>query len=158
MFLIVEQPVKWSGGQSMSHTTVHRRLQELAASHDPFGVMKDRAFRFLVVDGTKVRLQGPLGKDLGRVEMRWALASLGSLSRFEPVGFWIDTEWAEIRKDLEGRLDYHKLEVLFCDGGPCLCSFIEKPGHHFLRPVVSTAHPPLQRKSEKGKIVAIVPA
>ena len=105
------------GGQSMSHTTVHRRLQELAASHDPFGVMKERAFRFLLVDGTKVHLQGPLGKDLGQVEMRWALASLGSLSRFEPVGFWIDTEWAEIRNELEKRLDYQKLEVLFCDGG-----------------------------------------
>jgi len=105
------------GGPSMSHTTVHRRLQELAASYDPFGVMKERAFRFLLVDGTKVHLQGPLGKDLGQVEMRWALASLGSLSRFEPVGFWIDTEWAEIRNELEKRLDYQKLEVLFCDGG-----------------------------------------
>ena len=105
------------GGQSMSHTTVHNRLQELAASHDPFGPMKERAFRFLVVDGTKVHLQGPLGKDLGQVEMRWAMASLGSLSRFEPVGFWIDTDWAQIRKELEGRLEYEKLEVLFCDGG-----------------------------------------
>lgn len=101
------------GGVSMSHTTVHRRLQELARRHDPFGPMKDRAFRFLVVDGTKVHLQGPLGKDLGQVEMRWALASLGSLSRFEPVGFWIDTEWAQIRKELEERVDYPQLEVLF---------------------------------------------
>jgi hypothetical protein len=50
--------------------------------------------------------------------MRWALAFLGSLGRFEPVGFWIDTEWAAIRKELEGRLDYDKLEVLFSDGGP----------------------------------------
>ena len=61
----------------MSHTTVHRRLQELARSHDPFGVMKERAFRFLLVDGTKVHLQGLAGKDLGQVEMRWAMASLG---------------------------------------------------------------------------------
>jgi len=106
------------GGQSMSHTTVHTRLQKFARSHDPFGSMKDRGFRFLVVDGTKVHLQGPLGKELGQVEMRWALASVGSPSRFEPVGFWIDTEWAEIRKELEGRIDYPKLEVLFCDGGP----------------------------------------
>jgi hypothetical protein len=105
------------GGQSMSHTTVHSRLQQLAGSHDPFGPMKEKAFRFLVVDGTKVHLQGPLGRDLGVVEMRWAMASLGSLSRFEPVGFWIDTEWAEIRKELEGRLAYEKLEVLFSDGG-----------------------------------------
>jgi hypothetical protein len=105
------------GGQSMSHTTVHNRLQEFARNHDPFGAMKEKAFRFLVVDGTKVHLQGPLGRDLGVVEMRWAMASLGSLSRFEPVGFWIDTEWAEIRRDLESRLAYDKLEVLFSDGG-----------------------------------------
>jgi hypothetical protein len=105
------------GGQSMSHTTVHSRLQRFGREHDPFGVMKDRAFRFLVVDGTKVHLQGPAGKDLGHVEMRWALASVGMPSRFEPVGFWIDTEWAEIRKELEDRLDYQKLEVLFSDGG-----------------------------------------
>ena len=65
----------------MSHTTVHRRLQEFAARHDPFGSMKDKAFRFLLVDGTKVHLQGALGKDLGQVEMRWAMASLGSSSR-----------------------------------------------------------------------------
>jgi hypothetical protein len=105
-------------GQSMSHTTVHGRLQELAQSHDPFGPMKERAFRYLLVDGTKVHLQGALGQDLGKVEMRWALASLGSFSRFEPVGFWIDIDWAGIRKDLEDRLDYEKLQLLFSDGGP----------------------------------------
>jgi hypothetical protein len=116
------------GGVSMSHTTVHRRLQELAASHDPFGPMKERAFRFLLVDGTKVHLQGPLGKDLGQVEMRWALASLGSPNRFEPVGFWIDTEWAEIRKEIEERVDYHKLKVLFCDGGQGIEENLLHPG------------------------------
>lgn len=116
------------GGQSMSHTTVHSRLQKFARSHDPFGPMKERAFRFLVADGTKVHLQGPLGKDLGQVEMRWAMASLGSLSRFEPVGFWIDTEWAEIRKELEERMDYQKLEVLFCDGGRGIEENLLHPG------------------------------
>jgi hypothetical protein len=88
------------GGQSMSHSTVHTRLQKFARSHDPFGPMKDRPFRFLVVDGTKLHLQGPAGKDLGQVEMRWAMVSLGSLSRFEPVGFWIDTEWVRSEKSL----------------------------------------------------------
>ena len=116
------------GGVSMSHTTVHRRLQEFAARHDPFGSMKDKAFRFLLVDGTKVHLQGGLGKDLGQVEMRWAMASLGSLSRFEPVGFWIDTEWGEIRKELEERLDYSRLEVLFSDGGPGIAENLLHPG------------------------------
>jgi hypothetical protein len=115
-------------GQSMSHTTVHSRLQKLARSHEPFGSMKDRAFRFLVVDGTKVHLQGRLGKDLGQVEMRWALASVGSSSRFEPVGFWIDTEWSEIRKELEQRLDYNQLEVLFSDGGAGIAENLLHPG------------------------------
>ena len=71
-----------------------------------------------MVDGTKVKLQGRRGKDLGHKEMRWALASQGPGHRFEPVGFWIDTEWSEIRTELEQRLDYKRLEVLFSDGGP----------------------------------------
>lgn len=116
------------GGVSMSHTTIHRRLQRLAAQHDPFGSLKERGFRFLLVDGTKVHLQGPAGKDLGQVEMRWAMASMGSPSGFEPVGFWIDTEWAEIRKELEERLDYQKFEVLFCDGGPGIEESLLHPG------------------------------
>lgn len=103
--------------QCMSPTTVHRRLREFAQTHDPFGERKEIPFRFLLVDGTKVRLQGVGGKDLGQVEMRWALASLGSLFRFEPVGFWIHTDWKEIRKDLNRRLNYRKLQVLFSDGG-----------------------------------------
>ena len=110
--------VKRIVGQSMSPTTVHGRLQQWAQSHEPFGSMKQRAFRYLLVDGTKVHLPGAGAQDLGKVEMRWALASLGSLSGFEPVGFWIDKDWAKIRKDLQDRLDYEKLEVLFSDGGP----------------------------------------
>ena len=104
-------------GQSTSASTVHRRLREFAQTHNPFAGMKDIAFRFLLVDGTKVRLQGSRGKDLGQAEMRWALASLGSTYRFEPVGFWIHTDWQEIRQDLNRRLNYRKLKVLFSDGG-----------------------------------------
>jgi hypothetical protein len=105
-------------GQSMSHTTVHRRLQEFAQQHDPFESMKSTPFRFLIADGTKVHLQGPWGQDLGQAEMRWALASLEPTGPFEPVGFWINADWAEVRKQLEARLDYEKIEVLFSDGGP----------------------------------------
>jgi len=105
-------------GQSMSHSTVHKRLQVFAQEHCPFGEMKSIPFRFLIVDGTKVHLQGPFGKDLGQTEMRWALASQGASGPFEPVGFWINTDWAQIRKELEERLDYEKIEVLFSDGGP----------------------------------------
>ena len=104
------------GGRTMSHTTVHRRLQEFARSHAPFGDLKGRAFVWLLVDGTKVHLQGKKGKDLGQVEMRWALASEGEGKPFEPVGFWIDTSWKSIRKDLAKRLNYANLRVLFSDG------------------------------------------
>ena len=105
-------------GQSPAHTTLHARLQEFAQNHEPFGNLKNKPFRYLLVDGTKVHLQGYGGRDLGQVEMRWALASLGSFSPFEPVGFWIDTTWETIRKALNQRLDYKKLRFLFSDGGP----------------------------------------
>lgn len=50
--------------------------------------------------------------------MCWALACVGAGKPFEPVGFWIDTHWKSIRKDLSQRLDYSKLRVLFSDGEP----------------------------------------
>ena len=71
-----------------------------------------------MADGTKVKRQGPRGAPLDQAEMRWALASEGERRRFEPVGFWVDKDWKFIRKDLEKRLDYCNLEVLFSDGGP----------------------------------------
>lgn len=104
--------------RSMSHTTIHRRLQRFAQEHDPFNDLKKRPFRFLLVDGTRVRLQGKKAKDLGLTEMRWALASEGPQHRFEPVGFWVHANWKTIRKDLSKRLNYHKLKILFSDGGP----------------------------------------
>ena len=104
------------GGQTMSHSTIHRRLQEFAGRHAPFEQLKDRAFLWLLVDGTQVHLQRQKGKDLGQAQMRWALASEGEGKPFEPVGFWIDTSWKLIRKDLAKRLNYAKLRVLFCDG------------------------------------------
>ena len=103
---------------SMSHTTVHRRLQGFAQDHEPFDNLKKRPFRFLLVDGTKVRLQGKRGKDMGLAETRWSLASEGPQHRFEPVGFWIHSDWKTIRKDLSKRLNYRKLKILFSDGAP----------------------------------------
>jgi hypothetical protein len=105
-------------GSGPSKSTTYRRFREISRAHGGWPVMKDIPYRFLMVDGTKVHLQGPRGIDLGTKEMRWALASLGPGHKFEPVGFWIGKEWAEIHKDLEKRLNYRKLEVLFSDGGP----------------------------------------
>jgi hypothetical protein len=60
--------------------------------------------------------------------MRWALASQEPSGPFEPVGFWIDTDWAEIRKELQERLDYEKLDILFSDGGPGIEENLLRPG------------------------------
>jgi hypothetical protein len=105
-------------GIPISHTTIHRRRQQLATTHCPFSCRKDIAYRYLLVDGTKVKLQDPAGKNLRQNEMRWALASTGPHGQFEPVGFWVNVDWAQIRKDINERFDYVKLQILFSDGGP----------------------------------------
>jgi len=69
-----------------------------------------------MVDGTKVRLQE--AEKTGhrkKVDMRWALASLEETKRFGLVGIWIDKSWQKIRQDLNLRLNYSNLEVLFSD-------------------------------------------
>jgi hypothetical protein len=101
-----------------SAMTLHRRLQEFAQKKCSWPDLKKVPYRFLMVDGTKVRLQGHRGVPLGKGEMRWALASLGEKQPFEPVGFWIGKSWQEIKQDLDNRLEYSRLEILFSDGGP----------------------------------------
>ena len=100
----------------MSHARVNRCFQEFAQDHESLGDLKTAPFQFFLVDGTKVPPQGPSGEHMGQVEMGWALASLGTPSRFEPVGFWINSYWAKIRKDLSRQLKYRKLKILFSDG------------------------------------------
>ncbi|MEA1964117.1 MAG: hypothetical protein U9O41_03205 [Candidatus Aerophobetes bacterium] len=103
---------------SVSASTLHRHLQEFAEQKCSWPNLKKVPYRFLMVDGTGVRLQGYKGTKMGKSEMRWALASLGENEPFEPVGFWINKSWNKIKKDLEARLNYDHLEVLFSDGGP----------------------------------------
>lgn len=101
-----------------SARTVHRRLQDFAEVYCQWPDLKKVPYRFLMVDGTKVRLQGPRGASRPHGEMRWVLASLGEKEPFEPVGFWVGSSWAKIREDIEERLNYDGLEVLFSDGEP----------------------------------------
>ena len=106
-------------GTDMSKSTLHRQVQKFSQNMCDWPDVKKVPYRFLIVDGTKVRLQGVDKKGHGKkVEMRWALASLKENSKFELVGIWVDKSWQEIRKDLNKRLNYSKLEVLFSDGGP----------------------------------------
>ena len=113
-----EKEIRRIKGYAPGRSTLHRCIKELAEHYGQWPCLKHRAFKFLMVDGTKVKRQGPRGQPLEKADMRWALASEGVKRRFEPVGFWVDKDWGFIRKDLEERLDYKKLEVLFSDGGP----------------------------------------
>ncbi len=104
-------------GQGPSKSTLWRRLQELAQSQGVWPTLKQRPFEFLMVDGTKVRLQNR-GASLGTTEMRWAWAAEGVDKPFELVGLWVGKDWKTIRGDLNHRLNYRRLRMLFSDGGP----------------------------------------
>jgi hypothetical protein len=116
-YRLATKEVRRIRGCCPSKSTVYRSVQELAGHYGQWPSFKHRRFRFLMVDGTQVKLQ-ERGSSLGKEEMRWALASEEVGKRFEPVGFWVGKDWATIRKELEKRLDYGKLEVLLSDGGP----------------------------------------
>ena len=102
-------------GHGPSASTLWRRLQEVAESQGGWPLLKHRPFTFLMVDGTKVRLQDR-GTSLEPAEMRWAWASEGVSKPFEWVGFWVGKDWKTIRRDLSRRLNYGRLQMLFSDG------------------------------------------
>ena len=56
------------------------------------------------------------------------MASLGEKEKFELVGIWIDRSWKQIRADLDHRLNYSKLEVIFSDGGAGIEENLTDPG------------------------------
>jgi transposase-like protein len=116
-YRLAAKEVRRIRGTAPTRSTLHRTIQELAEHYGQWPSFKNRAFKFLMVDGTKVELQ-ERGFSLGNKDIRWALASENVGRQFEPVGFWIAKDWTAIRKDLEKRLDYGKLEVLLSDGGP----------------------------------------
>jgi len=103
-------------GHGPSTSTLWRRLQEVAESQGGWPPLKERRFRFLMVDGTHVRRQHR-GTSLAPAEMRWAWASEGVGKPFELVGFWVGDDWTTIRRDLSRRLNYGRLRMLFSDGG-----------------------------------------
>lgn len=117
-YRMAEKEVRRIKGYAPGRSTLHRCVRELAEGYGQWPCLKHRDFKFLMADGTKIKRQGPRGAPLDQAEMRWALASEEVRRRFEPVGFWVAKDWKFIREDLEKRLDYGKLEVLFSDGGP----------------------------------------
>jgi len=121
-------------GTNMSKSTLHRELQRFSQDMCQWPEMKNIPYRYLMVDGTKVRLQETDDKGHGKkVEMRWALASRAENEKFELVGIWIDKSWKQIREDLGHRLKYSKLEVLFSDGGPGIAEGLLDPGMRLQR-------------------------
>jgi len=123
-------------GSAASRWTNRRRLFEFSESQCQFGNMRKIPYRFLMADSTQVQLQGFKGMDLGQHPLCWALASKDVNEPFDIVGVWIDRSWKDIAGDLEKRLDYTKLEVLFSDGEPDLIESLLKPGMQLQRCVI----------------------
>jgi hypothetical protein len=123
-------------GPAASRWTNRRRLFEFSDRQCQFGDMKKIPYRFLMADGTNVHLQGFKGNDLGQRPLCWALASTEESKPFDIVGLWIDRSWKDIAKDLQERLNYKKLEVLFSDGECYLIDALLKPGMHLQRCVI----------------------
>ncbi|MCL0088076.1 hypothetical protein M1N86_01780, partial [Dehalococcoidia bacterium] len=99
-------------GTDISKSTLHRQVQVFARDRCNWPDLRKVPYRFLMVDGTKVRLQEVDQKGHGKkVEMRWALASLEEKGKFDLVGIWIGKSWQKIRRDLNQRLNYSNLEV-----------------------------------------------
>ena len=93
-------------GTGMSKSTLHRQVQEFSRDMCDWPDLKEVPYRFLMVDGTKVRLQQQDEKGQSKkVEMRWALASLKEEGKFDLVGIWLDKSWQDVRKELEKRLN-----------------------------------------------------
>jgi len=116
-FRVAAQETRRLKGAGPSKSTLWRRLQDLAETAGAWPPLKHRPFRFLMADGTKVSLQDR-GRSLGKAEMRWAMASEEVSQPLELVGFWVNKDWATIRRELDRRLNYRRLRVLFSDGGP----------------------------------------
>jgi hypothetical protein len=123
-------------GAAASKWTIRRKLFDFSNSQCLFGDMTKIPYRFLMADGTKVRLQGMKGVDLGNHSLSWALASTGEKQPFDFVGIWVDTPWATICQDLQKRLCYKGLEVLISDGESELIRALRKPGMRLQRCVV----------------------
>ena len=128
-----DQEVERILGYCASRWTVWRRLHEFSRSQCHFGDLKKIPYIFLLVDGTKVHLQGPGAYSLGQKEMRWALVSEGVDQPFDFAGIWIGQTWEQIAKDLKNRLNYERLQVLFSDGGPGIIENLLEDGMRLQR-------------------------
>lgn len=103
-------------GTEQSATTFHRMFNLFSEQYFAWPKQKDISYRFLMADSTKVRIQDGRGRNLGKRELQLAMASVGEGKAFSPIGFWVDADWEDIKRDIEETIDYSKLEVLFADG------------------------------------------
>ena len=112
----------------VSKSTLWRHLHHFSDQMNGWPNLKKIPYRFLMVDGTGVTLMDHRKVTLGKAQLRFALASLGPGTRFDPVGFWLNRNWESISRDLHKRLDYNQLEVLFSDGEPGIRDNLQAPG------------------------------
>jgi len=104
------------GADAPSHATVHRNFRDIFEGNEIS--FRDRKFRYLMVDTMKVYLQAGRGRDGGLEEARVVLGAERAEGPWIPLGIFAGWSWKEVRKELERRIDYERLEVLISDGEP----------------------------------------
>jgi len=77
-----EKEVRRIKGYAPGKSTLHRCIKELADHFGQWPCYRHRSFKFLMVDGTKVKRQESRGQPLDKTKIRWALASEGVRRRF----------------------------------------------------------------------------
>ena len=102
------------GAKAPSHATVHRNFRDIFDGKEVS--LRGREIRYLMADTMKVCLQVGRGRDVGWAEARVVLGSQKPEGPWIPLGIFTNWSWKEIRKELEKRIDYGKLEVLISDG------------------------------------------
>ena len=118
-------------GYGPSKSVIHNRLAELVGTGEYQPDLKDKEYRYLLIDGTKAKFQDRSKETAAEIfyqgEVRFAYASIGEGKPFELVGLWVNKSWRECSKELFGRLETDTLKVLICDGEESIAKAFLQP-------------------------------
>jgi hypothetical protein len=106
-------------------------LEDLIGDGSFMPYLRNRRFRYLMVDGTGARFQDRQivgDAHFYEGEIRFAFASTGEGKPFEVVGTWVNRPWRECADDLYSRMNTEHIELLISDGGPGIEEAFVLPG------------------------------
>ena len=116
------------GTEAPSHATVHRNFRGVFEGNEVS--LRSWEFRYLMADTMKVRLQGGRGREEGWADGRVVLGAERPEGPWILLGIFVNRSWREVRKELEGCIDYGRVEVLISDGEPGIEALLREGMKH----------------------------